>query len=71
VPEISLALVVTAVSAVVSLVLCLLFLLIVYLKGGKNDLEAGAKALHKILKVRVDPSIHRMIEAWKSKGDKF
>ena len=68
-PEMSLAVAVIAVSAVVSLALCLLFLLVVYLKGGKDDLEAGAKALHKIRNVGVGPSIRRVIEAWKSKGD--
>jgi hypothetical protein len=68
-PEMSLAVAVIAVSAVVSLALCLVFLLVVYLKGGKNDLEAAAKALHKIRNVDVGPSIRGAIEAWKSKGD--
>lgn len=68
-PEISLAVAVIAVSAVASLALCLAFLLVVYLKGGKNDLEAAAKALHKIRNVGVGQSIRRAIEAWKSKGD--
>lgn len=65
----SLAVAVIAVSAVVSLALCLRFLLVVYLKGGKDDLEAAAKALHKIRNVGMGPSIRRAIEAWKSEGD--
>lgn len=49
-------------GAVVSLTLCLLFLLVVYLKGGKDDLEVAAKALHQIRDVGVAPAIRAAFE---------
>ena len=57
-----LAALVLAGGAVVSLALCLLFLLVVYLKGGREDLEAAAKALHQIRDVGVAPAIRAALE---------
>jgi hypothetical protein len=70
VSEISLIVAVMSAAAVGSLTLCLLFLLVVYLKGDEDDLLTAAKALRKIRSVGVGPSIHRAIEAWKSNDNK-
>jgi hypothetical protein len=53
---------VLAAGAVVRLALCLVFLLLAYLKGGKDDLEAAAKALHQIRDVGVAPAIRAALE---------
>ena len=42
--------------------LCLIFLLILYFKGGRRDLEAGAEALHKIRDVGVASAIRAALE---------
>ena len=49
-------------GAVVSLTLCLIFLLVVYLKGGKDDLEVAAKALHKIRDVGLASAVRAALE---------
>ncbi len=62
-PEYPLVLaVVLGLAAVVSLALCLLFLLVVYLKGGKDDLEVAAKALREVRDVGVGPTIRAALE---------
>ena len=53
---------VLAAMPVVGLALCLLFLLVVYLKGGKDDLEAAAKALREVRDVGVAPAIRAALE---------
>lgn len=58
---------VAAGAALVSLLLILMFLLVVYFKGGKEDMKVAAVALHKVRDVGVGPSIRHAIEAWKSK----
>ena len=50
-------------GAVVSLTLCLLFLLVVYLKGGREDLEAAAKALREVRDVGVAPAVRAALES--------
>ena len=49
-------------GTVVSFTLCLLFLLVVYLKGGKDDLEVAAKALHKIRDVGPASAVRAAVE---------
>jgi hypothetical protein len=49
-----------------SLFLILAFLLVVYRKGGKDDLKAAAEALHKVRDVGVGPSIRTALEARQS-----
>ena len=62
-PELSvLAALVLAGGAVVSLALCLLFLLVVYLKGGREDLEVAARALREVRDVGVAPAIRAALE---------
>lgn len=56
-------------TAVLSLALILLFLLIVYLKGGKDDLKAAAEALHKVRDVGVGPSIRAALERRGARDD--
>ena len=51
-----------------SLALCLLFLLVVYLKGGREDLEAAAKALREVRDVGVAPAVRAALER-RSKRD--
>ena len=46
-------------GTVVIFTLCLIFLLILYFKGGRRDLQAGAEALHKIRDVGVGISYPR------------
>lgn len=53
-------------SALLSLFLILLFLMVVYLRGGKDDLTAAAKALREVRDVGMGASIRHAIEAWKS-----
>ena len=53
---------VLAAMPVVGLAFCLLFLLVVYLKGGKDDLEAAAKALREVRDVGVAPAIRAALE---------
>jgi hypothetical protein len=50
-------------GAVLSLALCLLFLLVVYLKGGKDDLEVAAKALREVRDVGVAPAVRAALES--------
>jgi hypothetical protein len=60
---------VLAESAVLSLALTLLFLLVIYLKGGKEDLKAAAEALHKVRDVGVGPSIRAALERRGARDD--
>ncbi|WP_141282918.1 hypothetical protein [Pseudonocardia hydrocarbonoxydans] len=53
---------VLAVSALVSLTLILVFLLVVYLKGGKDDLKVAADALHRVRDVGVGPSVRAALD---------
>jgi hypothetical protein len=57
------AAVVLAGGAVVSLAPCLLFLLDGYLDGGKDDLEAAAKALHEVRHVGVAPAVRAALKS--------
>ncbi len=57
-----LAALVLAGGAVLSLALCLLFLLVVYLKGGSDDLEVAAEALHQIRDVGVASAFRAALE---------
>lgn len=68
--EVSLVAAVSLVSAgVVSLALCLIFLLIVYLKGGKDDLIVAAKALREIRDVGVAPAVRAALERRPGRDD--
>ncbi|MCH6165323.1 hypothetical protein [Pseudonocardia alaniniphila] len=49
-----------------SLFFVLAFLLVVYLKGGKEDLKVAADAVHKVRSVGVGPAIRAAIGAMKS-----
>jgi hypothetical protein len=49
-------------GTVVIFTLCLIFLLILYFKGGRRDLQAGAEALHKIRDVGVASAIRAVLE---------
>ena len=49
-------------AGVLSLALVLVFLLIIYFKGGKDDLKAAADALHKVRDVGVGPSLRAALE---------
>ena len=53
---------VVAGAGVVSLALCLLFLLVIYLKGGKDDLIAASKALREVRDVGVAPAVRAGLE---------
>lgn len=69
-PEILiLAAAIMSLAAVFSLALCLAFLLIVYLKGGKDDLKVAAEALHKIKDVGVASSIRAALERRSTRDD--
>lgn len=61
--EYVIGLAVIAVGTVVVFALCLLFLLVVYLKGGKEDLEAGANAIHKIRDVGLVSAVRAALES--------
>jgi hypothetical protein len=54
--------VVLAFVPLVSLALCLLFLLVVYLKGGKDDMEAAGRALRHVRDVGIAPAVRAALE---------
>lgn len=62
-------LVILALVPPASLLLVLVFLTIVYLRGGRDDLKAAAEAVHKVRStVGVVPAIRAAIQAWKSRN---
>lgn len=49
-------------AGVLSLFMILVFLTLVYLKGGKDDLLAAAKAVHQVRDVGVGPAVRKALE---------